>query len=87
MAVDLHCIGGAVNRDPPAAAPRQICLEQEAADALAVKRRVYEKQGDVAPLRRQDSSATTSPRGKPALPTGRIGISSGSSPLFAMPIM
>ena len=55
MAVDLHCIGGAVNRDPPAAALRQICLEQEAADALAVKRRVYEKQGDVAPLRRQDS--------------------------------
>lgn len=48
MAVDLHCIGGAVNRDPPAAALRQICLEQEAADALAVKRRVYEKQGDVA---------------------------------------
>ena len=43
MAVDLHCIGGAVNRDPPAAALRQICLEQEAADALAVKRRVYEK--------------------------------------------
>ena len=41
MAVDLHCIGGAVNRDPPAAALRQICLEQEAADALAVKRRVY----------------------------------------------
>ena len=35
--------------------PPQICLEQEAADALAVKRRVYEKQGDVAPLRRQDS--------------------------------
>ena len=35
MAVDLHCIGGAVNRDPPAAALRQICLEQEAADALA----------------------------------------------------
>ena len=49
MAVDLHCIGGAVNRDPPAAALRQICLEQEAADALAVKRRVYEKHGDVPP--------------------------------------
>ena len=49
MAVDLHCIGGAVNRDPPAAALRQICLEQEAADALAVKRRVYEKQGDELP--------------------------------------
>ena len=56
MAVDLHCIGGAVNRDPPAAALRQICLEQEAADALAVKRRVYEKQGDVAP------SAARTPR-------------------------
>ena len=29
----------------------------------------------------------TADMGKPALPTGRIGISSGSSPLFAMPIM
>lgn len=44
-----------MDRDPAPAALRQIRLEHAAADTLTVKRRVHKKQGDVAPLRRQDS--------------------------------
>ena len=53
--VDLHRVGGAVDRHPAPAARCQIRLEQPAADALPVDRRIYEKQGDVALLRRQDA--------------------------------